>query len=90
MSDILPFALVLVWPLFLLSALGCAGYLALRAVRALERRGNAPPDLVALQERVELLEQQLEAQSEEIRRVTEGQQFTELLLSDRVGMPPAH
>jgi len=71
------------WPMFLLVGLGFAGYLALRAVRALERRGNAAHDLVALQARVELLEQQVETQSEELRRVTEGQQFTERLLRDR-------
>lgn len=90
MSDILPFALILIWPLFLLVGLGFAGYLALRAVRALERRGRAAPELEALRERIELLEQQLESQGEELRRVTEGQQFTERLLSDRVGTPPAH
>lgn len=88
MSEILPFVLVLVWPLFLLSGLGGAGYLGLRAVRALERRTRAAPELEALRERIELLEQQLESQSEELRRVTEGQQFTERLLSDRHGTPP--
>ena len=81
-------AFVLTWPLFLLAGLGGAAYLGLRAVRALERRGRAAPEVEALRERLELLEQQLEAQGEELRRVTEGQQFTERLLRDRVGTPP--
>lgn len=88
MSEILPFALVLIWPLFLLAGLGGAAYLGLRAVRALERRGRAAPEVEALRERLELLEQQLESQGEELRRVTEGQQFTERLLRDRVGTSP--
>jgi cell division protein FtsB len=82
-----PFLLVLIWPLFLLGVLGGGGYLALRAIRAFERRGQAAPELAALRDRVEVLEQQLESQSEELRRLSDGQQFTERLLADRVGPP---
>ena len=53
-------------------------YLGLRAVRALARRRRVAPEIEALRERVELLEQQLESQGEELRQMTEGQQFTEL------------
>jgi len=63
--------------------------LALRAIRALERKGSSAPESVALRERVEQLEQQLDAQSEALERLTEGQLFTERLLSDRVGKPPS-
>jgi hypothetical protein len=83
MAEFLPILLVLLWPLFLLSALGGAGYLAWRAVRALEAKGASAPELVALRERVELLEEQLEAQNAELRRVADGQQFTEKLLENR-------
>ncbi len=89
MPEFLPFLLVLIWPLFLLSMLGGGGYLAWRAVRALERRTTPAADVVALQERVEQLEQQLDTQSAELRRLAEGQQFTERLLADRSGLPPS-
>lgn len=87
MPEFLPFLLVLIWPLFLLGALGGGGYLAWRAVRALERRNAPATDVLALQERVEQLEQQLDTQSAELRRLAEGQQFTERLLADRSGLP---
>jgi hypothetical protein len=80
----LPFVVILIWPLFLIAVLGGGGYLALRAIRAFERRGTSAPEFVALSERVELLEQQLDAQTAELRRLAEGQQFTERLMADRV------
>ncbi len=69
--------------LFFISVIGFAGHLALRAVRALERGRNASRDEPRLGDRIEVLEQQLEAQGEELRRVQEGLRFTEKLLSNR-------
>lgn len=89
MPGFLAVFLVLLWPLFLLTALGGGGYLAWRAVRALERRNAPAPDVLALQERVDQLEQQLDVQSAELRRLAEGQQFTERLLADRTSAPPS-
>lgn len=60
-------------------------YLGVRAVRALERRGTANAEFAALRERVELLEGTIASQGEEMRRLTDGQHFTERLLADRAG-----
>ena len=69
--------------LFFVAVIGFAGHLALRAVRALERGRNASRDEPRLADRVEALEQQLESQSEELRRVQEGLRFAEKLISNR-------
>jgi hypothetical protein len=58
-------------------------WLGLRAVRALERRGTAGPELTALRERLQMLEDQLTEQGEAVRRLTEGQEFTQRLLLER-------
>jgi hypothetical protein len=64
--------------------LGGAGlWLGFRAVRALERRGNASPELTALRERIQILEDQLTEQGEAVRRLTDGQEFTQRLLLER-------
>jgi hypothetical protein len=75
------------WPLFLIAVVGGGGYLALRAIRAFERRGTSAPEFLALSERVEVLEQQLDAQTADLRRLAEGQQFTERLIADRGNTP---
>ena len=85
----LPFLVILIWPLFLVAVLGGGGYLALRAIRAFERRGTSAPEFLALSERVEILEQQLETQTADLRRLAEGQQFTERLIADRGHTPSA-
>ena len=64
--------------------LGGAGlWLGFRAVRALERRGTANPELAALRERLQLLEDSVAEQGEALRRVTDGQEFTQRLLLER-------
>lgn len=64
--------------------LGGAGlWLGFRAVRALEQRGTASTELTALRERVQTLEDQLTEQGEAVRRLTDGQEFTQRLLLER-------
>ena len=80
------------WLPWLLLGTG-ALYLGVRAVRALERRaaggggGGAGGELAALRDRVQALEAVMEAQADELRRVSEGQQFTERLLAERATGP---
>ena len=87
MVEMLPLLVILIWPLFLVAAVGGGGYLALRAIRAFERRGTSAPEFLALSARVEVLEQQLDTQAAELRRVAEGQQFTERLIANRGNTP---
>src|SRR5690606_18069348 len=69
-------AIVFGWLPWLL--LGSAGlWLGYRAVRALEQRSASAPELAALRERVQMLEDQLTEQGDAIRRLTEGQEFTQ-------------
>jgi hypothetical protein len=64
--------------------LGGAGlWLGFRAVRALERRGPANAELTALRERLQMLEDQITEQGEAVRRLTDGQEFTQQLLLER-------
>jgi hypothetical protein len=64
--------------------LGGAGlWLGFRAVRALERRSTANPELTALRERLQMLEDQITDQGEAVRRLTDGQEFTQRLLLER-------
>jgi hypothetical protein len=63
-------------------------YLGVRAVRALERRSTASAELTTLKERLELLEETVGAQAEAMRRVEDGQRFTERLLAERSGSVP--
>ena len=60
-------------------------YLGVRAVRALERRSTGSAELTALRERLESLEETVSAQAEAVRRVEDGQQFTDRLLAERSG-----
>lgn len=64
--------------------LGGAGlWLGFRAVRALERRGTASTEITALRERLQMLEDQVTEQGEAVRRLTDGQEFTQRLLLGR-------
>ena len=63
-------------------------YLGVRVVRAMERRGVSSGELVALRARVDLLEESLNTQSEAMRRMEEGQRFTERLLAQRSSAAP--
>lgn len=64
--------------------LGGAGlWLGFRAVRALERRGPASAELTALRERLQMLEDTVTEQGERVRRLADGQEFTQRLLLER-------
>jgi hypothetical protein len=63
-------------------------YLGVRAVRALERRSTASAELVALRERLDWLEETVGSQADALRRVEEGQRFTERLLAESGGAGP--
>lgn len=75
-----PLLIVLLFPAMVLIF---AGYIGLRMVRAFERRAGASHGLNELQERLRLIEQQLDAQNGEIARLAEGQQFTQKLIESR-------
>lgn len=60
----------------------------LRAVRALERRGIASTELTALRDRLQMLEDQVTEQGEAVRRLTDGQEFTQRLLLERARSEP--
>ncbi len=62
---------------------GAALLLGLRAVRAFERRGTANVELAALRERLQMLEDTVTEQGESLRRVADGQEFTQRLLVER-------
>lgn len=67
--------------------LGGAGlFLGFRAVRAFERRGTASAELAALRDRIQLIEDTVAEQGEAVRRVTDGQEFTQRLLLERTGI----
>jgi hypothetical protein len=71
-------------PWLLLGGVGL--WLGLRAVRALERRGTASTELTALRERLQMLEDQVTEQGEAMRRLTDGQEFTQRLLLERASV----
>ena len=75
-------------PFFMVMAGGVAFwgsvlYLALRFVRASERRGIDRSELAALQGRVEHLEEELAGASTEIERLATAERFTAQLLASR-------
>jgi hypothetical protein len=74
--------LLIAWLPWLLLGAG-ALYLGLRLVRAVERRSSATGELAVLRERLQLLEDAVTEQGEELRRVADGQQFTQRLLAER-------
>ena len=76
----LPFVMVLLFPI--LGAL-FVGYLALRLVRAFERRSTGVGEMAELLTRVEQLENALEQQGSELRQVADRQSFAEQLQAGR-------
>lgn len=51
------------------------------------RHGIAPPQLAAVEERLDRIERGVEAISIEVERISEGQRFTTKLLADRGASP---
>lgn len=68
---------------FWLTVIAGGGYLVVRFLRAYERRGALPAELTALEERVRLLEESVGRLEAGFTELTEAQQFTTKLLSDR-------
>jgi|GEM_PF-2343030 len=62
-------------------------FLGFRAVRALELRRTSDSEIATLTARLEGLEDALAAQGEEVRRLAEGQEFTQRLLAERATTP---
>jgi hypothetical protein len=54
----------------------------------LERRGIASTELTALRDRLQMLEDQVTEQGEAVRRLTDGQEFTQRLLLERARSEP--
>jgi len=79
----MPFGLILLGFAPWIIVLGGAFYLGLRLVRAVEHRAAARAEVVALTERMLLLEENLSAMGERLERVTEGQEVTTRLLAER-------
>ena len=64
---------------------GSVLYLALRFVRAAERRGVSQAEVEELRNRMNRMEEELAASTAELERLTAGQQFTAQLLAGRPG-----
>lgn len=62
---------------------GSVLYLALRFVRATERRGVSQAEVEELRVRMNRIEDELTAATTEVERLTAGQQFTAQLLAER-------
>jgi hypothetical protein len=67
---------------------GSVLYLALRFVRAAERRSVSREELTELTERVRRLEEELVAADTEIERLAAAERFNTQLLASRVGGNP--
>jgi hypothetical protein len=68
---------------FWITLLGGGGYMLLRFVRAYELNAKPASELVALEERIRLLEEAHTRHESEIAAMSEAQQFTTQLLTDR-------
>ena len=87
--DMLPFFFPLM-ALFPFIAGGAILYLALRFVRATERRQVDQGELEALRELVRLVEEELARTTSDVERLSEEQRFTLKLLAERAAtLPPA-
>ena len=76
--------LLITWIPWLLLG-GASLFLGFRAVRAFERRGAAQGELSALRDRLQILEDTVAEQGESLRRLADGQEFTQRLLIERTG-----
>jgi hypothetical protein len=64
---------------------GSALYLALRFVRATERRGVSQAEVEELRVRMNRMEEELTAAAAEVERLAAGEKFTTQLLAERAG-----
>lgn len=72
------------WPTIVLAGMGTVAYFIRRYLRAMERRGEDRVALTHLSQRVEQLEDALDASQRDIVRLEAAQQFTSRLLTERV------
>ncbi len=77
--------LAMISSLFSVGVVGGGLYLALRFVRATERKAISEQEIAELRERLAQLENRLESVGKDVERLTDEQEFTIRLLSDRSG-----
>jgi hypothetical protein len=76
--------------LFVMIAVVGGGFgLALRFVRAFERRSIDQREVAELRAKVGTLEDNLESMTHQVSRIAEAQQFTTRLLGERSESPPS-
>jgi len=73
---------------FWLALLGGGFYLAVRFLRAFERRNSGGAEIADVHSRMERLEDTLESMNKRIETIGQAQEFTTRLLTDRPGTPP--
>ena len=89
MEEFLTYQLIVwIWPILGTMGLGLLAYFARRFVRAHEATFLPPSDVKELLQRIESLEEALEASQADIARVSAAQDFTTRLLADRVPTAP--
>ena len=64
-----------------------AFFLGWRAVRALERRGDATEEITGMWERIETLEATVTSQESELQQLLERQQFVERVVAEGKAIP---
>ncbi|MGH7500359.1 MAG: hypothetical protein ACREL7_01245 [Longimicrobiales bacterium] len=81
MPPFLPFALLSL--VFWVVVIGGGIALAVRFLRAYEKRGNDRGEIADLREKLTRLEESIEGVTSQVQRVAEAQQFTTRLLTER-------
>jgi hypothetical protein len=69
--------------LFWVAVLGGGFYLAIRLVRALEGRNQGAPGIDDVHKRMAQIEDTLESMNKRVDRISESQEFTTRLLTER-------
>ncbi len=85
MEDFLRYQLIVwVWPMLGALGLGTAAYFAQRFARAQEKTGQHQRDVTELRQRMESIEEALDASQRDVARLETAQAFTNRLLTERV------
>lgn len=80
--------IVWVWPIIGAVGLGTFAYFARRYVRAHEKMHGPQSEIVELRQRIESLEEAIEASQADVARLATAQDFTARLLTDRLPTAP--